>query len=133
MARSARQLWRRRSLFAQTPPDHRRELDWRRRAPEEAVASRERPNLLALSECGGGPERRPGRALERAAALLGTKHRCAQRLYRPALQFLQRRNSPIDCAGRTVRHRHRKGAAVRTRRRYRGTVAPERETFRPGP
>src|SRR5437773_3517123 len=101
MARFARQLWRRRSLFAQAAPDRRGELDWRRRAPKETIASRERPNLLALSECRGGPERRPGRALERAAALRGTNHRRAQRLYRPAVQFLQRRNSLVDCPGRT--------------------------------
>src|SRR5882672_4499723 len=102
MARFARQLWRRRSLFAQATAYCGRELDRRRRSQEKAIASRERPNVLTLPECGGGPARRVSRPPERAAPFLGTDHRRTECLYRPAVQFLQRRNSAADCTGGTV-------------------------------
>ena len=72
--------------------ERRRKFARRRRAPQKTAASRQCPDLQPLSKRRGRAARRPGFAVERAAAFRRPSHRHTECLYRPALQFFQRGN-----------------------------------------
>ena len=74
-----------------------------------------------------------GFVAERAAGLSRPGDRHVERLYRPAPQLLERRDPHPLGPGRSVGHRHREGAALRTDRRTGRAVAAEREALRHGP